>query len=266
VTTAGANTYAYDGACLMTSGAGREITASGGSLATDPRGFTGRRQDASGLVYLNARYYDPVLNRYAYAANDPVNHTDKSGLDCHDDSGAPCDQDGVELEFDYNDQDSGDYCGPVSVRNALSALGYDIDNVYTENALASMTDIVDLAQTPTAEYTTRMLNQATGSSFYETKWIPGSTATDVEKSRLRADVVHDIVERNHPIVANIVGNDISDDENSAHTYSGEHCIAVVGATRGGDYIKTADSASAEETHWMRTDSLADWIGTRAYSA
>ncbi|PWW67108.1 RHS repeat-associated core domain-containing protein [Actinokineospora spheciospongiae] len=263
-----------------------EITASGGSLATEPRGFTGQRQDASGLVYLNARYYDPVLgrfispnpvvdgedtiglNRYAYAANDPVNHTDKSGLDCHDDSGAPCDQDRVELEIDYNDQDSGDYCGPASVRNALSALGYDIDNVYTENALASMMDIVDLAQTPTAEYTTRMLNQATGSSFYETKWIPGSMATDAEKSRLRADVVYDIVERNHPIVANIAGtgNDISDDENSAHTYSGGHYIAVVGATRGGDYVKIADSASAKETYWMRTDSLADWIGTRAYSA
>ncbi len=61
-------------------------------------GFTGQRQDETGLLYLHARYYDPVLgrflspdptlssedsiglNRYAYAGNDPVNLTDGDGL------------------------------------------------------------------------------------------------------------------------------------------------------------------------------------------
>jgi RHS repeat-associated protein len=64
----------------------------------ESRGYTGQRQDETGLFYLHARYYDPVLgrflspdptsptealiglNRYAYAGNDPVNHTDVDGL------------------------------------------------------------------------------------------------------------------------------------------------------------------------------------------
>jgi RHS repeat-associated protein len=68
-------------------------------LAGTSIGFTGERQDPStGLVYLHVRYYDPVLgrfcapdavipttraiglNRYAYAIQDPINNTDKSGF------------------------------------------------------------------------------------------------------------------------------------------------------------------------------------------
>ncbi len=75
-----------------------ETLSSGGTLSYEPRGFTGQRHDASGLVYLHARYYDPALarfispdaiisgqdtiglNRYAYAANDPVGNTDVDGF------------------------------------------------------------------------------------------------------------------------------------------------------------------------------------------
>jgi RHS repeat-associated protein len=63
-----------------------------------PKGFIGERPDVeTGLIYLNARYYDPEraqfnspddwdptlagvgTNRYAYAQNDPVNKADPSG-------------------------------------------------------------------------------------------------------------------------------------------------------------------------------------------
>jgi RHS repeat-associated protein len=65
----------------------------------ESRGFTGQRHDGTHLVYLHARYYDPALgrfispdlrvpqsgagslNRYTYAFDDPVNHTDTQGLD-----------------------------------------------------------------------------------------------------------------------------------------------------------------------------------------
>jgi RHS repeat-associated protein len=68
--------------------------------STGPRdtvGYINERMDESGLVYLNARYYDPSLgrfitpdpklgagsieglNRYSYAGNDPVNRSDPSG-------------------------------------------------------------------------------------------------------------------------------------------------------------------------------------------
>ncbi|MEZ4454316.1 MAG: RHS repeat-associated core domain-containing protein, partial [Nannocystaceae bacterium] len=74
-----------------------EILAADDTLEFELRGFNGQRHDASGLMYLHARYYDPALarfispdavisgsdafglNRYAYAANDPVNNTDVDG-------------------------------------------------------------------------------------------------------------------------------------------------------------------------------------------
>ncbi len=65
---------------------------------TETKGFIGERHDPeTGLMYLNARYYDPITarfispddwdpvlpgvgtNRYAYAGNDPVNKSDPNG-------------------------------------------------------------------------------------------------------------------------------------------------------------------------------------------
>ncbi|MFI5728708.1 RHS repeat-associated core domain-containing protein [Kribbella sp. NPDC051587] len=88
-----------------------EIAGSSGSLDRESRGFTAQRQDSStGLLYLNARYYDPALgrfispdpvidgeaniglNRYAYAANDPVNRLDYTGLSCKESDGSQCDK------------------------------------------------------------------------------------------------------------------------------------------------------------------------------
>jgi RHS repeat-associated protein len=79
---------------------GRSVyTAPGGALPLG-YGYTGREQDATGLVYYRARYYDAAfggiqsgqfvsrdptglaggINEYAYVGNNPVNATDPGGM------------------------------------------------------------------------------------------------------------------------------------------------------------------------------------------
>ncbi|MDX6752658.1 RHS repeat-associated core domain-containing protein, partial [Geminicoccaceae bacterium 1502E] len=74
------------------------VSEAGGPAQPESKGYIGERDDPdTGLLYLNARYMDPLLgrfiqpdwwdpteegvgtNRYAYAFNDPVNRSDPSG-------------------------------------------------------------------------------------------------------------------------------------------------------------------------------------------
>ena len=76
---------------------GSDLASVGSDLSA--YGFTNEQTDASGLVYLRARYHDPsrgrfltpdpllpgatspaFLNRWAYASGDPINQSDPSGL------------------------------------------------------------------------------------------------------------------------------------------------------------------------------------------
>jgi RHS repeat-associated protein len=76
-------------------------------IHAESKGWIGERHDAeTGLIYLNARYYDPVIarfvspdwwdpnkpgvgtNRYSYSDNDPVNKSDRNGHEATDPGGS----------------------------------------------------------------------------------------------------------------------------------------------------------------------------------
>jgi RHS repeat-associated protein len=68
----------------------------GNTTSTEPFGYTGRENDGTGLMYYRARYYSPEMlrfisrdplqfaagsvNFYSYVHNNPIKHTDPSGL------------------------------------------------------------------------------------------------------------------------------------------------------------------------------------------
>jgi RHS repeat-associated protein len=69
------------------------VTSSNGYDGTKDISYTGKEEDATGLYYFNARYYDPSIGRfitedpirsglnwYAYCGNNPLSFTDPSGL------------------------------------------------------------------------------------------------------------------------------------------------------------------------------------------
>jgi hypothetical protein len=165
------------------------------------------------------------------------------------------------LSYQFQWQENYYYCGPAATRIALTARGYYYSQSYIAGQLGTTTD-----GTNSAADTTRVLNNLGYTGFYETKWIPGSMATQAEIDRLRWDLVYDI-DRNYPIVANVVGTAI-DTDGDAHSYAGGHYLTVVGYSNDGATAELADPADANGYgwYWMDTTRLANWIAERGYSA
>ena len=93
-----------------------------GDLQTD-RTFTGQKSDATGLLYYNARYYDPSLgtfispdtrlsytgrpidyNRFSYVRGNPLRFTDPSGHIAQHAGGPEADADKWERDFYWNNR------------------------------------------------------------------------------------------------------------------------------------------------------------------
>jgi hypothetical protein len=165
------------------------------------------------------------------------------------------------LNYQFQWQENGYYCGPAATRIALTARGY----YYTQNYLAGQLGTTS-AGTNSAADTTRVLNARGNTGFYETKWIPGGSATQAEINRLQWDVLYDI-DRGYPIVANIVGSAM-DTDGDWHTYSGGHYLTITGYSNDGWTVKLADPADANGYgwYWMDTTRMAHWIARRGYSA
>ncbi|CRK57116.1 hypothetical protein [Alloactinosynnema sp. L-07] len=165
------------------------------------------------------------------------------------------------LNYQFQWQENYYFCGPAATRMALTARGKYFTQSYIAGRLGTTTN-----GTNSAADTTRVLNNLGATAFYETKWIPGQSATQAEINRLQWDVVYDI-DRNYPIVANVVGSAM-DTDGDWHTYSGGHYLTIVGYSNNGWTVKLADSADANGYgwYWMDTTRMAHWIAARGYSA
>ncbi len=74
------------------------------------------------------------------------------------------------------------------------------------------------------------------------------------------------VDDGRAVVANIAGT-ATDTDGITHSFAGGHYVSVTGYHDNGDTVTIADSADpAQATYQMNTDTLANWIATRGYSA
>ncbi|MGW4464265.1 C39 family peptidase [Micromonospora sp. NPDC004704] len=165
-----------------------------------------------------------------------------------------------ELKNDYQAQPNFYWCGPAATRNALSADGHHL----TQDELAKKLGTT-VEGTPSAEDTTRVLNEVVGGDKYKTTAIPDSKAKPEQMDKLQADVKR-AVDDNRAVVANIIGTG-TDTDGVSHSYEGGHYLAVVGYRDDGRAVKISDSANPNNSsYWMSTIDMANWIATRGYSA
>jgi hypothetical protein len=148
------------------------------------------------------------------------------------------------LDFNYQLQINGYYCGPAATRIAASTR---IDPP-SQDAIAA-----------------KLGTTYNGTNFYQATFIPG-VATPAEMDRLQADVVH-AISNGYGVVANIVG-DAQDMAGGYHSYGGGHYISVIGYSDSGRKVRIADPAdmSGDGTYWMTTIALANWMQSRGYAA
>jgi Peptidase_C39 like family len=169
----------------------------------------------------------------------------------------PGDTAAKELAVTYQAQPNFYYCGPAAVRNALTAVGQNINMDQVAQQMGTTE-----AGTNSAHDITAALTKATGKGYTTTE-IKTQPNTH-QKTNLRADI-RAAIDNGRPVVANIAGT-ATDTDGGVHSYDGGHYIAVHGYRHDGAEVKIADSANPNTAaYWITTDNLADWTATRGYS-
>lgn len=165
------------------------------------------------------------------------------------------------LDYEFQAQINGWYCGPAATRIALTVRGETPSQDSVAASLGTTT-----SGTNSAEDTTRVLNKIAGTDFYRTTSIPGGAASPAQMDKIQADVVH-AVGSGYAVVVNIVGS-ATDLDGGWHSYPGGHYLTVVGYRDDGRTVKLADPAipGEDSNYWMTTIDLANWAATRGYSS
>jgi hypothetical protein len=164
------------------------------------------------------------------------------------------------LRYTYEGQPNSYWCGPAATRIALTAR----DVWRSQDDLAGRLGTT-FSGTKSAHDTTRVLNDLLKSDFYRTREIPGAEATPAEMDRLQADAVH-AISNGYAIVSNVVGGAPLTDGRWLD-WPGGHYITIVGYDDEGRLLKIADPANPSvSSYWITTINMANWMGTRGYSA
>ncbi|WP_416903339.1 C39 family peptidase [Micromonospora echinospora] len=165
-----------------------------------------------------------------------------------------------ELNVRYEAQPNFYYCGPAAARNALTTLDKNISQDDLAREMGTTENGTD-----SAHQITKALNTKSGKNDWRTIEITTPTADDKQTDTLRHDI-RTAVDNGRAVVANIAGT-ATDTNGTTHSFEGGHYISVVGYRDNADTVKIADSANPDQaSYWITTDTLADWIATRGYSA
>ena len=165
------------------------------------------------------------------------------------------------LDYQFQTQINGWFCGPAATRIALTVRGEQPSQDEVAGDLGTTTN-----GTNSANDTTRVLNDVIGTDFYRTTELSGGAASPAQMDQLQADVVH-AVTNGYAVVANIAGS-ATDVDGGWHSYPGGHYLTVVGYRDNGRTVKIADPAipGDDSNYWMTTIDLANWVATRGYSS
>jgi hypothetical protein len=164
------------------------------------------------------------------------------------------------LDFQFQPQPNYYYCGPAATRIALTASGHTLSQDEIAEKLHTTTSGTD-----SAIDTTRGLNEILGGNVYQTRDVPGPSATPAQMDQLQADVVR-AISGGRAVVAN-VDHGVTDTDGNSHTYDGGHFLTIVGYKDSGRTVKIADPAipNGGNTYWVTTINMTNWMTTHGYS-
>lgn len=168
-----------------------------------------------------------------------------------------------EMEFEY--QETGYWCGPAAVRNALSIVR---DDVPSQGDLAAQmgtttngTDHISQASSVMSEYV------AAHGGEYFVEEMPNDPPTQEQKDLLWERITTDI-DGGWPLVLNIVappGNQPPGYPSDSTIY---HYVAVIGYNGDTGEVQIADSAGFEgtpSTYWLSFDQVASLVPPKGYA-
>lgn len=160
------------------------------------------------------------------------------------------------INHTFERQINGYYCGPASVRVALSARGILRSQGELASSLGTTTDGTD-----SSNNVVNTLNAYLGAGTYEATFFPGQDATAEERDEFRRDV-RKSVDAGFGVVCNVVGP-IATNDGSFYRYDGGHYVCVVGYDDD-DNVLVADINVRE--YWVTTAAMATWIAARGYAS